>query len=130
MHSACHVEKRFVDGDALHVGSEVTENRHHPIGKALVFGEVPVHEDEVGTQLLGAPARHAALHAEGLGLVRGGEYDAAAHRNRAPTKLRIEELLDRRVERVEIGVQDCRQGCHPPSVCEQMFDFKCANVAT
>ena len=65
-----------------------------------------------GQSSLRPPPRHAAVHAERLGLVGGREHHAAADRDRLAAKRRVEQLLDRRVEGVEIGVQDGRRGFH------------------
>ena len=112
VHRSGHVEERFVDRDALDQRGEVAEHCHHLIRQPLVLGEVAVHEHQVGAQLLGPPPRHAALHAEPLRLVRRGQHHAASDRDRAAAQRRIEQLLDRCVERIEVGMQDRRAGGH------------------
>ena len=107
-----HVEERLVDGDPLHERREVAEYRHDLVGEPLVLGEVPGDERQIGTQALGAPARHATLHTEPLRLVRRGQHHAAADGDGPPAQLRVQQLLDRRVEGVEIGVQDRGTGWH------------------
>ena len=53
-----------------------------------------------------SPAAHRALHAERLRLVAGREHHAAADDHRPPAQPRVVALLDRREERVEVGVED------------------------
>ena len=53
-------------------------------------------------------AAHRGAHAERLRLVAGGEHDAAADDHRPAAQPRVVALLDRRVERVEVGVEDRR----------------------
>ena len=78
---------------------------------------MPADDDQVGTQLTRAAPRHAAAHAKGLGFVRGGEHDAAADSEGFAAQGGVEQLLDRRIEGVEVRVQDggCRvhPGCPP-----------------
>ena len=63
-------------------------------------------EDEFGTKLARAPPRHAAAHAERVRLIGRGKHDAATDRDRLAAQRRIEQLLDRSVERIEIRMQD------------------------
>ena len=51
---------------------------------------------------------HRRADAERLGLVAGGEHDPAADDHRPTAETGVVTLLDRREERVEIGVQDRR----------------------
>ena len=62
---------------------------------------------------------HRRAHAERLGLVAGGEHDAHADQHRPAAQRGVVALLDRRVERVEIGVQDALT---PASILEHMFE--------
>ena len=70
-------------------------------------------EDELRAELARPPSRHAAADAEGLGLVGGGEHDAAADGDRLAAQRRVEQLLDRGVEGVEVGVEDGGGRFHP-----------------
>ena len=63
-----------------------------------------------------APA-HRRAHPVRLRLVARGEHDPAADDHRPPAQPRVVALLDRGVERVEIGVQDRRRLGH-----EHMFE--------
>ena len=121
VHGPADVEERLVDGDALDQWREVAEYRHHLVGQALVVAEVPAHEREVGAQLLRPPSRHAALHPEALRLVRGSEHHAAADGDGHAAQIGLQQLLDGRIERVEVGVEDGGTGGHPGSLGEHVF---------
>ena len=59
-----------------------------------------------GHSCAGLASAHRGAHAVGLGLVAGREHDAAADDHRPAAQRRVVALLDRCVERVEVGVQD------------------------
>jgi hypothetical protein len=61
-------------------------------------------------------AAHCRAHAACLRLVARREHDAGADDHRPPAQARVVALLHRRVERVDVGVQD-RRLVH----CERMF---------
>ena len=61
-------------------------------------------------------AAHRRADAVRLRLVARGEHDAPADDHRPAAQARIVALLDRREERVEIGVEDRRLAVH-----EHMF---------
>ena len=63
-----------------------------------------------------SPAAHRRPHAVRLGLVARREHDPAADDHRAAAQARVVALLDRREERVRVGVQD-----RPHSRHEHMF---------
>ena len=66
--------------------------------------------DRLRAQLPGLPPAHRAAHAERPGLVARGHHDAAAHDDRPAPEPRVVALLDRREERVEVGVEDRGDG--------------------
>ncbi len=110
---ATDVQERLVDRDPLHHGRVLTEDRHDPIAQSLVLLEVSRDEHQVGAGLAGPPPGHPTRHAEALRLVRCGQHHPAAHRHRPATQPRVKQLLDRCVERVEVGMQDRRAfNCH------------------
>ncbi len=111
---ARHVEERLVDRHPLHPWGEVAQHLHHRVTETLVLREVTVDEHEVRAQLARPSSRHRSVHPERLGLVRRRQHDAAADRDRLASQRGIEQLLNRRVEGVEIGMQDRRpgRGCH------------------
>jgi hypothetical protein len=55
--------------------------------------------------------RHPAAHAQNPGLVGCGQHDAATDGNRLAPERRVEQLLDRGIEGIEIRMQD--GGFHP-----------------
>jgi hypothetical protein len=115
MRAAGDVGKRLVDRDALDQRREVAEHANRRVAQPLVLLEMPAGEDQPGAELFRPPSRHAAMHAERLRFVGGREHHAAAYRDRLAPQRRVQQLLDRRVEGVEIGMQDCRRGFHSES---------------
>jgi hypothetical protein len=105
--------QRPIDGDALDEWRIVAEHLHGGVAEPLVILEVAADEDQLRAELAGAPSRHPAVHAEGLGFVGGGKHDAAADGDRPAAQRRVEELLDRGVEGVEIRMEDGGNRCHP-----------------
>jgi hypothetical protein len=103
-----HVGESLVDRDALDQRRVVVEDADRGVAEARIVLVVAGNEDELRAKLLRLPAGHAAAHAEGLGLVRCREYHAAADRDRLAAQMRIEELLHRGIEGIEIGMQDRR----------------------
>lgn len=101
----------LVDGDALDQRREIVEHLHRGVAEPLVVAEISADENQLRAELARLAPRHAAAHAERAGFVGGGEHDAAADRDRLAAQRRVEKLLDRGVESVEIGMQD--GGLHP-----------------
>ncbi len=64
------------------------------------------HDDGVRAQPAGLASAHRGAHAVGLRLVARREHDAAADDHRPAAQRGVVTLLDRCVERVEVGVQD------------------------
>ena len=113
MGAARDVGKGLVDGDALDQGREITEHLDGGVAQPLVLLEMAADEDQVRAELARPPSRHAAAHPERLGLVRSGEHDPAADGDRLAAQGRVEQLLDRGVEGVEIRMEDGGCGFHP-----------------
>ena len=105
---AADVEERLVDGQALDERRGVLEHLEHRRAGVDVGREPGRHDDGVGAQPPGLVPAHRRAHAERLGLVAGGEHDAAADDDRAAPQAGVVALLDGGVEGVEIGVQDRR----------------------
>ena len=102
----CNVGEGFVDRDALDQRREVSQHLDGGVAQPLVFLEMTADEAQLRAEFPGLPARHPAAHAEGLGLIGGGQHDAAADGNGDAAQRRVEQLLDRGVEGVQIGVKD------------------------
>ena len=77
------------------------------------------HDDGVRAQRPRLTAAHRGAHTVGLGLVACCQYDAAADDHRPAAQRGVVTLFDRRVERVEVSVQD--GGFRRPRRHEHMF---------
>ncbi len=110
------VEEGLVDRQPFDERSGVVEHGEHRLARLGVRAHARWHHDCVRTQAQGLPATHRRVHAEGLGLVTRGEHYSHADDHRAVAQARIVSLLDGRVERVEVGVEDRGFGPH-----EHMF---------
>ena len=103
-----HVEERLVDREPLDERASVVEDaRTPPCSPRRTRGS------GAGRRSLGAePPRLRAAHrradAVRLRLVARGQHDAAADDHRPAAQPRVVALLDRREERVEVGVEDLR----------------------
>jgi hypothetical protein len=103
---ATHIQERLVDGDALDQRRRVMEDLEHGLAGRGVGRHPRLDDDRVGAQQERLPAAHRRAHAAALGLVARRQHDPHAHDHRAATQARVVPLLYRRVERVQIGVQD------------------------
>ena len=110
------VEERLVDRDPLDQRRRVLEDREHGLARFRVGRHPRRHHDGLRAEPPGLDAAHGRAHPEGPGLVAGGQHDAAADDHRPPPQPRVVALLDRRVERVEVGVEDRGLAAH-----EHMF---------
>ena len=106
---AADVEERFVDGDALDEGGGVLEDLEDRLARVDVRLEARLDDDGVGAQGACLAATHRRAHATALGLVARREDHATADDHRPAAQRRLVALLDRRVERIEIGMQDRRR---------------------
>src|SRR5271166_936849 len=105
-----NVSKGLVDGNAFHERSEIIEHIDGSIAQPLVIPEMPADKDQLRTQLTGPPSRHAATNAKRLGFVRGSKHHPAANGDGFASQGRVEQLLDRCIEGIEIRVQDSGLG--------------------
>src|SRR5437867_9214474 len=110
MRAPGHVGEGLVDGDALDRRREIAQDSDGGIAEPLVFVEMSADKHEVGTELPRAPSRHAASYSEGPRFVGGREHHAAADRNRLAPQARVEQLFDRRIEGVEVRVENSGRG--------------------
>ena len=113
MGAARDIGKGLVDGDPLHQRREVTQHLDSGIAQALILAEMAADENELRAELARAASRHAAAHAEGLGFVGGGKHDPTTDGDRLAAQGRVEQLLDRGVEGVQIGMKDGGCRFHP-----------------
>src|SRR5262245_28073200 len=113
MRAARHIGEGLVDGDALDEGRVIVEHVDGGIAKPLIVLEMTTDENQVRAKLARPPAWHAAAYSKCLGFVRRREDDSTADGNGLATQRRVEQLLDRRIEGIEIRVED--GGCcfHP-----------------
>src|SRR5262245_34632177 len=63
------------------------------------------------------------MHAEGFGLIRSGQHHPAAHGNRFAAQRWIEQLFHRRIEGVEVGMQDCPRRHGLPFLSDVLYLF-------
>jgi hypothetical protein len=103
----------FVDGDALDGRREIAQHVDGGVAEPLIVLEMAADENELRTKLARAPSGHAAANAEGSGLIRSREHHAAADGDRLAPQRRIEQLLDRGIEGVEVRVEDRGLRFHP-----------------
>jgi hypothetical protein len=106
------LEERLVDRDALDERGGVAEDLEDRLAGRRVGGHPGRHHDRLWTERPGLPDPHRGADAEGFGLVAGGQHDTHAHEHRAIAQCGVVALLDRRVERIQIGVQDGRLIVH------------------
>ena len=65
-----------------------------------------VDKSELRTEFARLPSRHAPADPEGLGFVRSGKHDPAADGDRLAAQRRVEQLLDRGVEGIQVCMED------------------------
>ena len=102
------VEERLVDRERLDHRRGLLEDLEHGLAGLGVGGHPGRHDHRLRAPPPSLGAAHPALHAVLLRLVAGGEHDPAADDHRAAPQLRGVTLLDRRVEGVEVRVEDGR----------------------
>ena len=99
------------------------DRRADLVTETLVLAEVSVDELQGGAQLSRPVARHAARHPESLRLVRARQHHPATDGDGLAPQLGVQQLLDRGVERVEVGVEDGGAGVHGAlAMIEHLFD--------
>ena len=100
------VEERLVDRQALDQGCGLVEHLEHRLAGLRVGRHARLHDNRPRAQPARLGAAHGRTNPERLGLIAGGEHDAPADDDGTPAQAGIVPLLDRRVEGVEVGVQD------------------------
>ena len=116
LHSA-DVEEGFVDREPLDGRGGVLEERVERTARLRVRGHSRADDDRVRAEPSGLASAHRRPDAVCLCLVAGGEHDAAADDHRTAAQAGVVALLDRREERVGIGMQDRRFGRHGHDGC-------------
>jgi hypothetical protein len=113
---APHVEERFVDRQPFDERRRVLEHPVHRLARLGVCRHARLDDDRLRAQAPRLRSAHRRSDAVGLRLVARREHDAGAHDHGPAAQARVVALLDRRVERVEVGVEDRRLARH-----EHMF---------
>jgi hypothetical protein len=103
---AADVEEGLVDREPLDDRRRVLEHLEHRLARLRVGGHARPDHDRVRAQAPRLAAAHRRADAVRLRLVAGGEDDPAADDDRAPAQPPVVPLLDRREERVDVGVED------------------------
>jgi hypothetical protein len=110
-----HVEERLLEPQRLDGrggGAQHVEDRAAGLG---VGAEVRADDDRMGTAPPRLAAAHPAADAVRARLVAGGHDHPTADDDRAPAQGRVVTLLDRREERVDVGMEDVRDRVHANS---------------
>jgi hypothetical protein len=106
---AADVEEGLVDGERLDRRRGVLEDPEHRLARLGIRLEAAGDDGRVRAQEASAPRAHAAVDAAGFGLIARGQHDARAYDHRPAAERRVVALLHRRVEGVEVGVEDARR---------------------
>ena len=115
MGAASDVGKGLVDGNPLDEGREIVDHVDGGIAQPLVVLEMAADKDELRTKLARPPSRHTAADSEGPGLVGRGKHNPAADGYWLAAQGRIEQLLDRGIEGIQIRMKDGGCWIHPDS---------------
>ena len=107
------LEERLVDRQPLHERGGVTEDREHVFARRGVGIHARRDDDGIRAELSRLSAAHGGAHPARLRFVARRQHDPAADDHGATAQFGRIALLDRRVERVEVGVQHRRFPTHP-----------------
>ncbi|CDE47760.1 unknown [Sutterella sp. CAG:351] len=104
------IQKRFIDRNRLHQRRVAAENSLDCARHFLIALHIRVDEDEIRAQRLRAVGRHSGVNAVTPGFITRGRNHAppfsSADRYRTAPELRVVALLDRRIERVHVDVEN------------------------
>src|SRR5262245_60383756 len=109
MRATRDIGKGFVDGDSFDEGREITEHVDGRIAKPLVVLEMTTDKDQLRTKLARPTPRHAAADSECFSLVGCGQNNSAANGNGFAAQGWLDQLFDRCIEGIEVGVKN--RGC-------------------
>ena len=104
-----HVEEGLVDRERLHERGCIVEDAEDGPARLDVRVESWPHDYRIGAERPRLAPTHRGLHTARLRLVARGEDDPAADDHGPAAEPGVVTLLDRRVERIEVGVQDAGQ---------------------
>jgi len=107
------VGKGLVDGNPLDEGREIVDYLDDGGAKPLVVLEMAADKSELRTELARLPSRHAAVHPEGLGFIRSGKHNPTPDGDGLAAQRRVEQLLDRGTEGIQVCVEDGGCRFHP-----------------
>ena len=118
-----HVEERLVDRQPLDQRRRVFEHPVHRLARLGVGRHARLDDDRPRAQPAGLCSTHRRADAVRLGFVAGCQHHAPTDDHRPAAQTRIVSLLDRGVERIQVGVQDPCLACQrtyvriPERVC-------------
>ena len=105
---ATDVEERLVDRQPFDERRRVLEDLEHRLAGLGVRRHPRGDDDRVGAESTRVPPAHRRSDAVRLGLVARREHDACPDDHGTAAQACVVPLLDRREERVDVGVQDGR----------------------
>jgi hypothetical protein len=109
---AADVEERLVDRQPLDQRRGLVEHAERRLARLGVGAHPGPDHHRLRAQQAGLCPAHRGADPVGLGFVAGREDDARPDDHRPAAQRRMVALLDRGVERVEVGVQDGRLAGH------------------
>jgi hypothetical protein len=105
---AGNFEECLINRHPLDSRREVVKDRYDLVAKLLIAAEVATDETKITAKLAGTPPWHAAADAVAPGFVRCRKHHVAAYCDWPVPKGRVQQLLNRRIKGIEIGMQDRR----------------------
>src|SRR5882757_9658652 len=112
MGAARYVGKGLIDGATLDERREITDHLDGGVAQPLVVLEMAADKSELRTEFARAPSRHAATNPEGLGFVGSGQHNPSTDGDGLAAQGRVEQLLDRGIEGVEVRMEDGGRHIH------------------
>jgi hypothetical protein len=123
MHGAGNVEECLIDRHSLDSRGEVVKDRHHVVAKLLIEAEMSADEKKITAKLAGSPPGHATADAVASGFIRCRQHHSAADGDGSVPQRRVQQLLNRRVEGIEVGMQDRR-----PPLWRRFHGLQCSRT--
>jgi hypothetical protein len=113
MFGTLNVGEGLIDGDPLDRRREVAHDLYGRIAQPRIVLEMAADKDELGAELARPAPRHSAADPERLGFVGRRQHHPAADRDGFAAQRRIQELLDRGIEGVQVRMEDGGHRVHP-----------------